>query len=215
MKAIGLVTQVRNVVNVKDTFTRINLERENEIKKNKIEYEKRGKEIQKKKEVLEEIQRDLSSLFGITDVYKRAKLLEGTLNRLFKANDILVKESFALVGDNGQGILEQIDGVIEIDGYIFLVEMKWWREKLGKNEVSPHLVNVYNRGQAGGILISALGFTEPAIETCKEALTQRTVVLCELEELVNLLEHRRDLKDFLKTKIRIAITEKKPFKKII
>lgn len=105
--------------------------------------------------------------------------------------------------------------MIEIDGYLYLVEMKWWNDPLGKTEVAPHLVRVFNRGHAGGILISASGYTEPAILDCKEALTQKIVVLCELQEIVHLLENRGNLKDFLKSKINIAVMEKKPFARIL
>jgi len=213
LKAKGLVAEIRRVVDVKDSFTRMKQEREKEARKHQEEHETRIKEIQKKQDELERIKRDLFSLFGMTDRHKRGKLLEDVLNRLFKANDFLIREAFALVGDDDEGIIEQIDGVVEIDGYPYLVEMKWWNEPLGRNEVAPHLVRIFNRGHAGGILISASGFTGPAILDCKDALTQKIVILCDIEEFVTLLNHRVNLKDFLKTKINVAVMEKKPFVK--
>ena len=162
---------------------------------------------------LDSIKKELSSLFGMPDgqSQKRGKLLEGILNRLFEAGDILVREAFTLVGVESEGIVEQIDGVVEIDGHLYLVEMKWWRKRLGKAEVSPHLVNIFNRGHAGGILISKSGYTQPAITVCKEALSQKIVVLCELEEIVILLERQGSLRDFLKSKIEAAAIDKQPF----
>jgi len=213
LKAKGLVSEIRKVVNVKDSFTRMNIERERESKKRQDEYEERANAIRKRKDELDGIKHELYSLFKMADIYKRGKALESVLNRLFKSNNILVREAFTIVGDNSEGIIEQIDGVVEIDGSLYLVEMKWWEKKLGTKEVSPHLVRIFNRGHAGGILISASGYTDPAIHTCKEALAQKTVVLCELEELVALLEQQGNLKDFLKTKIKMAVTEKKPFVK--
>lgn len=111
LKAKGLVSAICKVVNVKDSFTRMSQEREREVKKHQKEYEAKIQTIQKKQEELDEVKRDLFSLFPMMDTRKRGKLLEGVLNRLFTVNDILVRESFTLVGDNGEGIIQQIDGV--------------------------------------------------------------------------------------------------------
>jgi len=212
LKAKGLVAEIRRVVDVKDSFTRMKLERDKEIEKYQAEYQKQVEALKQKQAELSRIKDDLFALFGMSesDRQRRGKLLESMLNRLFKADDILIREAFDIVGEEGEGIIAQIDGVVEIDGYLYLVEMKWWSKPLGKAEVSPHLVNIFNRGHVGGILISASGYTEPAIAVCKEALSQKVIVLCELEEIVMLLERRGSLKEFLKTKINVAALEKKP-----
>ena len=75
------------------------------------------------------------------------------------------------------------------------------------------LVKVFNRGHAGGILISNSGFTQPAITTCKDALSQRIIVLCELEEVVKLLERQSSLQELIKSKIRAAVVDKQPLYK--
>jgi len=126
----------------------------------------------------------------------------------------LIREAFELIGQENEGVVEQIDGVVEIDGHMYLVEMKWWKEKLGTADVSPHLVKVFNRGHAGGILISNSGYTQPAISTCKEALSQKIIVLCELEEIVQVLERQSSLQEFLKSKITAAVIYKQPFHKL-
>lgn len=212
LKAKGLVAEVRRVVDVKDSFTRMRQEVEKERKKHQAEHEARIAALKEKQAEMAGIKDDLFALFGIPDnqSQKRGKLLESVLNRLFDFSDILIREAFELVGDEGEGITEQIDGVVEIDGYLYLVEMKWWKDPLGTAEVSPHLVKVFNRGHAGGVLISNSGYTRPAIKTCKEALTQKIIVLCELEEIVMLLEQQTGLKDLLKKKINVAVIEKKP-----
>jgi restriction system protein len=214
LKAKGLVAEIRHVVDVKDSFTRMKQEKEEERRKHQAEHEARIESIRKEQEEINAIKKDLFSLFSMEDTNERGILLETVLNRLFKANRILVREAFKR-SEEGIGIVEQIDGVIEIDGYLYLVEMKWWKDPLGKGEIAPHLVRIFNRGHAGGILISASGYTEPAILDCKEALTQKIVVLCKLQELIHLLENRGNLKDFLKSKINIAVMEKKPFARIL
>jgi hypothetical protein len=49
------------------------------------------------------------------------------------------------------------------------------------------------------------------VSTCKEALQQKVVVLCTLQEIVFLLEKKSDLRDFIRKKVRVAIGEKNPF----
>ncbi|MBD0303602.1 MAG: restriction endonuclease, partial [Tolypothrix sp. T3-bin4] len=210
LKARGLVAEVRRVLNVKDSFTKMQQEREEERKKRLLEHQAKLDAMTQQREELAAIKTDLFSLFRESDPHKRGKALEGVLNRLFKANGILLREAFTLKGDPSKGIIEQIDGVAEIDGELYLVEMKWWNTSLGPGDVSQHLVRVFTRGHARGIFISNSDYTEAAITTCKESLRQAVVVLSKLEEIVLLLEREADLKDFLKTKISAAIIDKNP-----
>jgi len=211
LKAKGLVAEIRDVVNVKDSFTRMNLERERE-RQERLQREQAEKEAScKRLEVIEKVRQDLFSLFAAKNPQARGKTLEDVLNRLFKAFGISVREAFALIGDSGEGTLEQIDGVVEIDGHLYFVEMKWWNSPLGVPEVSQHLVRVYHRAETRAIIISASEFTGPAVATCKEALQQKVVVLCTLQELVMLLERQEDLRTFLQKKVQAAIIEKNPF----
>lgn len=211
LKAKGLVAEIRDVVNVKDSFTRMNLERERERQQRLQKEQAERERLRKRLESIESLKQDLFSLFALTNAHARGKALEDVLNRLFKAFDIGVRESFVLVGDCAEGIVEQIDGVIEMDGNLYFVEMKWWKTPLGKPEIAEHLVRVYHRAEGRAIIISASDFTGPAVTTCKEALQQKVVVLCTLQEVVLLLESRADLKAFLKEKINNAIIERNPF----
>ena len=216
LKAKGLVAEIRRVINVKDSFTRMKQERDHESQKRQKQYKEQLKSKQDKEAELRKIKDDLFGLFGMpkSESNKRGKILESVLNRLFKAYNILIREAFAIVA-RGTGIIEQIDGVVEINGYPYLVEMKWWKKPIGKSEISPHLVNIFNRGHAGGIFISASGFTNPAISVCKEALSQKMIVLCELEEIVFLLENNGNLENLLKEKINVAANDKNPLFKNI
>src|SRR5713101_4426451 len=149
-KAQGLVAQIRLVVNVKDSFTRMNLERESERKKRQDEHANLVRAKQKECEERTAIKDSLYKLFAETNPYRRGKQLEGILNRLFSFAGFLVREAFTINGDEAQGIVEQIDGVVEIDGMLYLVEMKWWEKPIGRTEIAPHLVSVYGRGDVGG-----------------------------------------------------------------
>ena len=198
LKAKGLVAEIRDVVNVKDSFTRMNLEREKE-REVRLKREQAEKEvlIQRQKNI-DKVKQDLFQLFSMNNPQKRGKAIESVLNNLFKVFNMGIREAFVLTGDAKEGVLEQIDGVVEIDSQIYFVEMKWWSNPLGVPEVSQHLVRVYHRAESRAIIISASDFTVPAIATCKEALQQKIVVLCTLQEIVMLLEQQGDIKELLK-----------------
>ena len=210
LKAKGLVSEIRRVVNVKDSFARMQGERESERQKRIQENEMKIALLNEQNAKRAKIKNDFFSLFSETNPQKRGKALEGILNRLFEVNDILIREAFTRVGSTGEGIVEQIDGVIEIDGEIYLVEMKWWDKPLGNGEVSQHLVRVFNRQCVRGILISYSGYTSPAITMCKESLSQMVIVLCTLQEIMRILEEGGNLKELLKQKIHGALIDKNP-----
>ncbi|MDR8241665.1 restriction endonuclease, partial [Acinetobacter baumannii] len=91
---------------------------------------------------------------------ERGKLLETALNNLFQAYGVLIRKSFHLVGEAGEGIVEQIDGIIELSGVLYFVEMKWYRNPVGNPEISEHLVRLLSRAEVRGIFISASDYTE-------------------------------------------------------
>jgi restriction system protein len=213
-KARGLVAEIRHVQNVKDSFTRMANERDAESRRRREEAEAKTKALQAKKQELQKLRDELFALFALTDAWARGKKLESVLNRLFKASDILVREAFTLTGDQSQGVVEQIDGVVEIGGHLYLVEMKWWTERLGPKEMAELQVRVFHRDQVRGIFISASGYTEAAISSCRDSLPRAVFVLCELEELVHALEADMPLPQLFKQKIDGAIIDKQPLKKV-
>lgn len=209
LKAKGLVAEIRRVVDVKDSFGRMRQEQETERAK-RLEQEKKKVAAQNERRTkLEQVKKDLYALFKDTEPQRRGKQLEDVLNRLFRTAGISVREAFVRV-EPGEGVVEQIDGVIELDGEIYLVEMKWWEKPLGIGEVSQHLVRVFTRHCARGLLISYSGYTDPAVTTCKEALGRMVVVLCGLPEVVQLLEREDDLAEFVRKKVRAAVIDKNP-----
>lgn len=103
---------------------------------------------------------------------------------------------------------------MEIDGHLYLVEVKWWRERLGPGDVAQHQVRVFNRGQARGIFISATGYTDAAIQACRESLHRAPFVLCELEEIVHALESDMALAELFRRKIQGALVDKQPLTRV-
>ncbi|RYE17402.1 MAG: restriction endonuclease [Sphingobacteriaceae bacterium] len=211
-KAKGLVAEIRDVVHVKDAFTRMKQEKESLQTKHSEEYNRKVQEVQKRAARIEDIKKDFYSLFSNTNPQERGKKLEGVLNSLFLIHGILAREAFARKGDNGEGIIEQIDGVVEIENQIYLVEMKWKKDKIGSDDIFAHLGRIYHRISAQGIFISASGFTDSGIIAAKEALTNKAIlVLIDLEDFIGILDDEIDLLQYLKSKIRKAIIDKQPY----
>lgn len=215
LEAKGLVAEIRRIVNVKDSFTRMRQEREEERRRHLETKQQEAKATQERRKKFEAIRNDLCSLFSALNPQKRGIALEDVINRLFEASGILLRESFRRIGEEGQGIIEQIDGVVDLDGEIYLVEIKWLKDKAGLGDVSQHLVRVFTRGSSRGIFISATEFTEAALQTCKDALSQAVIFLCLVQEIVMLLERFGDMKEFFRQKLKAAVVDKNPFFKII
>ncbi|HFJ9740930.1 TPA: restriction endonuclease [Pseudomonas aeruginosa] len=133
------------------------------------------------------------------------------LNDLFRAYGIHVQENFVRRSPDSSAALEQIDGVIELNGTIHLVEMKWLKVPVGVGDFASHLARVMSRADASGIFISSSRYTEAVIEQCADFLNYRTNFLCTLKEIVSLLSPPADLADFLKAKSQAAIVGKQPF----
>lgn len=211
--ARGLVAQVRDLVNVKDSFTRMRMEKDDEKRRRIEEQDAAAKARQDRIAKRDKVKTELYSLFGEQDAHRRGKMLEQALNEIFACYDILIREAFTIKGKCGEGVIEQIDGLIELEGHLYLVEMKWWNSPIGVGDISPHLVRVFSRGgQARGLFISYTDFTDAAIAQCRDALAQRAVVvLATLQEIVSLIESNGELKAWLKRKVNAAIVDKQPF----
>lgn len=211
LKAKGLVAEIRRVVDVKDAFTRINLERQREVDARRATAHAAARAEQERTAKLTDAHRRFCDAVVEKNPQARGTKLEHAVNALFGAHGISVRESFRIVDEKDAHVIEQIDGVIELDDGLYLAEMKWLAAPVGVGDVSRHLVRVYHRGQTRGVFVSATEFTEPALQTCCEALQKTVVVLALVEELIMVLERQLDLKAFLKAKVRAAQIEKKPF----
>jgi restriction system protein len=207
MKAKDVVATIREIVNQKDAFPRISPERHARL----AQAEKAVRAKQERDARIDAAKQEIYGVFGASlTPQQRGKRLEMALNNLFAAYGILVREAFHLVGDAGEGVVEQIDGVIEINGTLHSVEVKWYKEPVGVPEVSAHLVRMMGWAEARALIVSASDFT-PSIHTCREFLRHKLVALCHLEEIVRLLEDRGDMTAFLLEKVQAAQIHKNPY----
>lgn len=216
LKAKGLVAELGKTVNVKDSFTRMKQERDAEREQKLSRQRAEQAAAAEKRAKIEDVSARLFALFGMGDKpQKRGKLLEAVLNDLFKAYGIHVREDFRRKSPDTGTVLEQIDGVIELDGVIHLVEMKWLNAPVGMGEFSPHLSRLFMRANAHGIFIATNGYTESVLTECNNALNLKTIFLCSLQEFVMLLQRQGDLVALLKRKSQAAIIDKKPYLEIL
>jgi restriction system protein len=214
LKAKGLVAEIQSVINVKDSFTRMNQAREKEASIRRDEQQKKLDKVIKHKEILNSIKNSLYALFTEQNAQKRGKALERVLNDYFKEYHILVKEDFKRTGETGDGIIEQIDGIVDVDNTIYLVEMKWKKDPIGSDDIYAHLGRIYHRTNAHGIFISASRYTPSGITAAKEAqLKDALLILFDLEELVRVIEQEMDFRTYIRNRIQNAIIEKDPYKK--
>ena len=159
LKAQGLVAVLSKTINVKDSFTRMKQERDTEKEKTVASQRTKQQAAAAKRAKIVDIDKRLSALFGMDDrPQERGKLLESVLNDLFRVFEIDVREDFRRRDPDTGVVVEQIDGVIELDGKIHLVEMKWLNAPVGIGEFSPHLSRLFLRGDASGIFISSNGY---------------------------------------------------------
>jgi restriction system protein len=212
------VAEIQRVINVKDSFTRMAQAKDQatHARQNQRENElsSAAKVARETREKIATAKERLFALFADPDAHNRGKSLEGALNALFSAYNILVAEDFRRIGANAEGVLEQIDGVIEISNELYLVEMKWWADKLGPGEISQHISRLMMRAGVSGLFISNSGYTAAALELANNVLNSRLLVLCTLEEIVLLLEREGDLLDFITTKVRAAKLNRLAFREI-
>lgn len=215
-KAKANVGDLRKMVNVKDAFTKMQNARD-ELQAEKAAEARvahAAKVEQKRK--LADVRDRLNALFGMdSEPQKRGKLLEGVLNDLFRAYGIHMKEDFKRLDQSGAVVVEQIDGVIEFEGHTYLVEMKWLKDRVGVNDLSSHFLRLFARPDVRGLFISTSAFASTCITECHTHAANKTMVLSSVREFVMLLINERDLIEMLRTKVRAAVLDKKPFLEII
>lgn len=187
-------------------------EREKDQAKHKEDYNKKVNEIQARLKAIDEIKKDFYALFNESNAQLKGKKLEAVLNSIFAIYGVSIKEAFIRKGEHGEGIIEQIDGVIEIDNQYYLVEIKWKKETIGIEDIYAHLGRVYHRANAHGIYISASGYTDASKIAAKEALQKSAIlILTDLKEFIDILEQEKDLVQYFRAKIRKAIIDKEPY----
>jgi restriction system protein len=140
---------------------------------------------------------------SVADPSERRAILGTVLPRLFTCHGVPTRQAPAPPGGDAAVL-------IDFEEALFLVELRWSDRPLDFRQLAPHLVTLYGCPDLRGLLISSSGFTDQAIRDLSSIQPLR-LVLCQLQEIVLLLEQGRDLKRLLRAKVRAAETEQKPF----
>jgi restriction system protein len=211
LKAKGLVASIRDLVNVKDTFTRISQERDRDRQEYLRKQSAAAEAKQLRRVERDKLRRRLAALKAMSNPRQRGLAFESLLNDIFKLDGLSIREAFTLNTEDDQ-VGEQIDGLIMLDSHPILVEAKWHAKPLGVNDVSRHLVRVYGRpSPVHGLIVSASEFTAAAVEECKRALTQRVFMLAEVNEILMILEDpNTSLQKWVGAKLLAASVDRQP-----
>lgn len=202
-KAKANVAEIKNIVNIKDSVTKLRIHSE-EIRH---EHRKRKTEeaikIQNAKSNHDKLKSRFNSLFSMSNHVARGNALEPVLNDMMAYYKISLVKSFRVVIDGST--LEQIDGVIAFDGQAYLVEMKWEKEPIGTDALMKLFGRVSLRYDVvGGILISASSFTNPAFINCNDMLLKKSMALVDLQDVYQVLDQEKDLLQYLRERIQIS-----------
>lgn len=204
------IFEIKQLVSLKDSVTKqeqfIENERNEKIKAKKQQLSK----LTASKEKFDTITNDFNKLFAISNPQLRGKALETVLNELFTFFKIGIRESFCIADEESGKIYEQIDGTIELNNYLTLVEMKWERNPIGVDPVSRFMTRLFVRSNVDGIIISYSSFTDTAPPIAKEGLSQRTVSLVDLQDISKILALKKDLPEYLTSLIREVRLTKNP-----
>jgi len=205
-------SQVNNNSEIKTSFTAMLRKLVEESTKRQEEHNARIKEFKKKQEELESIK---NVIFKIVTMphgqwQESSEQLNDCINRLFKAYDINISKPYEFVNQEEESNSGDLTGIVKLDDHPYFLDIIWRDDPLGKTEISSHLVTLFQNELAGGIYISKSGYTHPAIKICEEALSQKIIILCELKEILFLLENKGSFFELLKSKIKMAVLEKQP-----
>ena len=149
---------------------------------------------------------DLSS--SETSKQNKGYEFEKYLRDLFDAAGLKPRESYRVKG-------EQIDGSIEFNGNVYLVEAKWTGGPVNRSDLVVFADKVSRKSKfTRGIFVSHSGYVENAVETYAIGKTPE-IILIDMKEMTWALENGIDIEDVLSKKVRKLIEEGKIYCNII
>lgn len=126
----------------------------------------------------------------------RGYALERIFNELMKISGIPVEEPFSNKG-------EQLDGAIKFDGKYYIVELKWFADKLEPKHIGAFYFKVDGKMDARGIVIAMNGFTDGVLETLPKG-KELKVILLDGNHLANVIYGQYTFKALMEHAVRCA-----------
>ncbi len=134
------------------------------------------------------------NIIDLTDKKSRGKLFETLILSILDDADILINETFRTLGNS-----QEIDGAIEINGRIFLIEIKWERtETLAASKLFSFLGKINSKMEGTlGIFISHNHLKEEFVKAVRNGLRQNCILIHGEENIHNIIDGKVNLKDFI------------------
>lgn len=149
---------------------------------------------------LEELKGEFLALHESPDRQQAGLQLEKVLNRLFALHDLAPREPFRVVG-------EQIDGSVELDYEVYLLEAKWQQDPSPAADLYVFREKVEGKSKfTRGVFLSINGVSREA----QDAITrgkQPNFFVIDGYDIMMLLENNMDLQAFLRRRQRLLAEE--------
>ncbi|MCV9948653.1 hypothetical protein [Paenibacillus sp. BT-177] len=209
-EARATVQKAREVLGVLDIWEEKEARRREQVRKE----EEKERKLSKEQELVNQLQLLLlmyDSLAGNNEnPQSRGTMLEDIVNRLFNVYDLteqLTVMSAFRRNNNG----EQIDGAFKLDGWHYIVEMKWTSQISGIRELDSLYGKVSRSGkQTMGVFISINGWSSHVVDLMKQH-PDKSVLLLSGYDLRLALSRQVDLIRMLHLKISKLNLESEPF----
>ncbi len=145
--------------------------------------------------ILDEIRSDFLALYALAGRQEAGLRFEGLLTRLFTLFDLQPKGPFRVEG-------EQIDGSIDLDREVYLVEAKWTTEKVNEAALLVLRGKIEGKSQfTRGIFLSVNGYTPEAVQAITKGKSP-TFVMMDGSHLYRVLEGHIRLDVLLRRLVR-------------
>ncbi|WP_402876291.1 hypothetical protein [Paenibacillus illinoisensis] len=209
-EARATVQKARDVLGVLDIWEEKE-KRDREQAKEKADKEKNS---QKEHELIKQLQLLLMMYDSISgkseNPQSRGTMLEDIVNRLFNVYDLTeqltVVQAFRR-NENG----EQIDGAFKLDGWHYIVEMKWTSQVSGIRELDSLYGKVSRSGkQTMGVFLSINGWSSHVVDLMKQN-SDKSILLMSGYDLRLALTRQVDLIKMLHKKLSKFNLESEPF----
>ena len=136
------------------------------------------------------------------DSQSRGYEFQSFLGDLFKLWKLNPRKAFRITG-------EEIDGSIEVDNEIYLLEARWRKNPANKNDLILFSTKVGNKSEwTRGIFVSVNGYDEEALHY-HESHGKLNFIAVRGSEIEKMLSGEIDLIDLFRKKVRVSAEEKK------
>lgn len=144
-------------------------------------------------EALARLRVQFLTMHASTDPQARGKEFEGFINELFGLFDLEPHAAYSTK-------VEQIDGSFSFETDDYILEARWWKERIGREHLDVFKTKVEDKGRnALGLFISINGFTQPALDRYS---TATPFITMDGADLMAILDERVALRDLLRRKKR-------------